>query len=85
MHLLRIHNTLTRNVLREHNGSEVKHTGDGFMASFASVSDAVKCAVAIQQTFDAYDEDAPDENMHVHIGLSAGEPVQKDGNLFTDE
>ena len=31
MHLLRIHNALTRNALRDHDGREVKHTGDGFM------------------------------------------------------
>ena len=82
MHLLRIHNALTRNALREHNGSEVKHTGDGFMASFVSVSDAVKCSIAIQQAFNAYNKEAPDEQMHVRIGLSAGEPVQEDGDLF---
>lgn len=82
MHLLRIHNALTRNALREYNGSEVKHTGDGFMASFAPISDAVKCAVAIQQAFAAYNEEEPEEKMHVRIGLSAGEPVQEDGDLF---
>ncbi len=82
MHLLRIHNALTRNALREHNGSEVKHTGDGFMVSFAPVTDAVKCAVAIQQAFAAYNEEEPEEEMHVRIGLSAGEPVHEDGDLF---
>ena len=37
MHLLHVHNALTRGALKEHNGREVKHTGDGMMASFATV------------------------------------------------
>ena len=40
LHLLRIHNTFTRNALREHAGREVKHLGDGIMASFASIVQA---------------------------------------------
>jgi len=82
MHLLRVHNALTRNALRLHHGREVKHTGDGFMVSFIASADAVKCAVAIQQAFAGYNEEEPDEKMHVRIGLSAGEPVQEDGDLF---
>ena len=49
MHLLHVHNALTRNALREHTGREVKHLGDGIMASFASVDLALKCAVAIKE------------------------------------
>lgn len=82
MHLLRIHNAFTRNAIREHNGLEVKHTGDGFMVSFVSAEDAVNCAISIQKAFSAYNEEEPDEKMHVRIGLSAGEPVQEDGDLF---
>jgi hypothetical protein len=43
LHLLHIHNALTRNALRDYRGREVKHTGDGVMASFASVSDVCHC------------------------------------------
>jgi class 3 adenylate cyclase len=82
MHLLRIHNAFTRNAIREHRGLEVKHTGDGFMISFVSAIDAVNCAISIQQAFSAYNEEEPDEKMLVRIGLSAGEPVQEDGDLF---
>ena len=38
MELLRVHNALTRDALHAHSGREVKHTGDGFMASFTSDS-----------------------------------------------
>ena len=82
MHLLRIHNRLTRSSLRENNGREVKHTGDGFMISFASVSYAVDCAIDIQNAFTSYNQGHSDESMHLRIGLSAGEPVEEDGDLF---
>ena len=59
LHLLHIHNALTRNSLNAHRGREVKHTGDGIMASFASVPDAVGCAVAIQQLFAAHNKEKP--------------------------
>jgi hypothetical protein len=54
LHLLHIHNALTRNSLKAHRGREVKHTGDGIMGSFVSVPDAVECAIAIQKAFAAY-------------------------------
>jgi class 3 adenylate cyclase len=82
MRLLRIHNALTRYALEAYNGREVKHTGDGFMLSFVSASDAVECAIAVQEAFAAYNGEHPAEAMHVRIGLSAGEPVQEDGDLF---
>jgi len=82
LHLLHIHNALIRNALREHRGNEVKHTGDGIMASFVNVEDAVKCAILIQKAFADHNQRKPDESLHIRIGLSAGEPVQEDGDLF---
>lgn len=82
LHLIHVHNALTRNALKKHNGSEVKHTGDGIMASFVSVSDAVNCAIAIQKAFDTYNQDNPDEPLYLRIGLSAGEPIEEGGDLF---
>jgi class 3 adenylate cyclase len=82
LHLLHIHNALIRNALREYRGNEVKHTGDGIMASFINVEDAVRCAVVIQKAFAAHNQRDPHESLHIRIGLSAGEPVQEDGDLF---
>jgi len=82
LHLVRVHNALTRNALRKNNGSEVKHTGDGIMASFASVTDAVKCTVAIQRSFDSHNQENPDESLFVRIGMSAGEPIEEGGDLY---
>ena len=82
LHLLHVHNALIRNTLREHHGNEVKHTGDGIMASFNNVEEAVRCAIAIQKSFAEHNQHDPEESLHVRIGLSAGEPVEEDGDLF---
>lgn len=82
LHLLHVHNALTRNALREYRGNEVKHTGDGIMASFSSVSDAVECAMAVQKALDAHNRANPDEALYLRIGLSAGEPIEEHGDLF---
>jgi class 3 adenylate cyclase len=82
LHLVRVHNALTRNALREFKGNEVKHTGDGIMASFDSVPNAVACTIAIQRAFDAYNQEHPDELLFVRIGVSAGEPIEESGDLY---
>ncbi|HXV47218.1 MAG TPA: nickel-binding protein [Candidatus Binatia bacterium] len=82
LHLLHVHNALARSALKVHQGREVKHTGDGIMASFASVADAVECAIAIQKAFAAYNQEHPDTPLYVRIGLSAGEPIEDHGDLF---
>lgn len=82
LHLLHIHNAMTRNALRELNGSEIKHTGDGFMVSFTSITDQVNCAIAIQKSFADHNEKSNEEELFVRIGLSAGEPIEEHGDLF---
>jgi class 3 adenylate cyclase len=51
------------------------------MISFASVTSAVDCAVALQQAFAAYNETAT-EPIAVRMGLNAGEQIEEDGDLF---
>jgi class 3 adenylate cyclase len=76
--LIRAHNGIVRGALLSHEGSEIKHTGDGIMASFASSSSALECAAAIQREVAT----RPDEQLAVHIGVNAGEPVAEDNDLF---
>ena len=82
LHLIHIHNALTRTALRDYSGREVKHLGDGVMATFSSASNAVECAIAIQKAFAAHNQHHPDAIMHLRLGLSAGEPVEEYGDLF---
>ena len=82
MELLHIHNSLTRTALREHTGREVKHLGDGIMASFASIDQSLECAIAIQRAFASYNAEHAGAPLHLRIGLSVGEPVEDDNDLF---
>ncbi|MCI0818127.1 MAG: hypothetical protein J4O14_07645 [Chloroflexi bacterium] len=79
--VLREHERITRDLLAANGGKEVKTMGDGFMASFTSVTKAVACAVALQKAFAERNESA-DEPLHVRVGLNAGEPIEEDGDLF---
>ena len=76
--VLREHERITRDLLKEHGGAEVKTMGDGFMASFASVTKAMDCAIALQRAFAAHEG----EPLQVRVGLNAGEPIEEDGDLF---
>jgi class 3 adenylate cyclase len=82
--VLREHERITRQVLSEHGGTEVKAMGDGFMASFLGVTDAVQCAIALQRQIEARNStitpDAP--RLSVRIGINAGEPIEEHGDLF---
>ncbi len=79
--VLREHERITRDLLKQHGGDEVKTMGDGFMASFGSVTKAMDCAIALQRAFAAHSESMP-EPLHVRVGLDAGEPIEEDGDLF---
>lgn len=86
--VLREHERVTREVLRAHRGSEVKTMGDGFMASFGSVTSAMECAVALQRRFSGGDATMEDggwkmeERVAIRVGLNAGEPIEEEGDLF---
>jgi class 3 adenylate cyclase len=79
--LLREHERITREVLKQHGGAEVKTMGDGFMASFGSVTKAMDCAIVLQRAFASHTESMP-EPLRVRVGLNAGEPIEEDGDLF---
>jgi len=78
--VLREHERITRDLLRQHGGAEVKTMGDGFMASFASVTAAMECAIALQRAISSVQ--LPDSSLQVRVGLNAGEPIEEDGDLF---
>jgi len=72
---------LIRRALVTSGGREIKHTGDGIMASFDDVSSALECALGIREGFRSRNETAA-APLAVRIGLAAGEPVERGGDLF---
>lgn len=82
MKVIRAHNDIVREVLSRHQGREIKHTGDGIMASFNGVVPAVEAALSMQQGFRRFSEAMPNLAFQVRAGLSAGEPIHEDGDIF---
>ena len=80
MEVIERHDEIVRNALADADGREVKHTGDGILACFNTVSQAMDCAVTIQQGFAAIDDHRP--GGRVTIGISAGEPVDRDQDIY---
>jgi class 3 adenylate cyclase len=79
--MVRQHDVVVRKALDAHSGREVKHMGDGIMASFSSVSSAVKASMAIQADLIERNRDT-DLPFDLRIGISAGEPVTEGEDLF---
>jgi class 3 adenylate cyclase len=75
--VLREHERIVREALKSHGGSEMKMTGDGFMASFTSAVRALESAIAMQRAFAAHNRSA-DEPIRVRVGMNAGEPIAED-------
>jgi class 3 adenylate cyclase len=80
--LLREHNETIRGALDSYHGKEIKHTGDGIMASFYSASRAIGCAIQIQKMFEARNAANPEDGVKIRIGLNAGEPIAEGKDLF---
>ena len=81
MAMVRAHDEVVRWSLARHQGSEVKHTGDGLMVAFRSVVDAIRSAVEVQQRI-AAEHQTDAIPVQVRIGMAAGEPVTEAGDLF---
>jgi len=79
--IVRAHNAIVARCLDARGGRLVKATGDGAMAEFPSVSQAVGCAVDVQLSLAAHSAERPDEAIQVRIGINAGEPLSEDDDL----
>ena len=80
--LVRLHNAIVGEALASHGGSQVKHTGDGIMASFLTASSAVECGITIQRAFARHNDANPTDQIMVRIGINAGEPLADGNDLF---
>ncbi len=76
--VLRAHERITRAALAAFGGEELKTMGDGFMASFGSVTQAVQCAIDLQREISGRSSEIGDR-IAVRIGLNAGEPIEESG------
>jgi TolB-like protein len=71
--------------IAEHRGRVVKNTGDGLLAEFSSVVDAVRCAVDVQRGMAARNDDLPEEKrIEFRIGINVGDVMLDHGDIFGD-
>ena len=82
MELVDLHDSVVRDALKDLGGREVKHLGDGIMASFVSAAAAVKCATRVQNKLAKHARANSDRPLQVRVGIAAGEPVERHNDLF---
>src|SRR5260370_23945069 len=71
--------------IAEHRGRIVKTTGDGVLVEFASVVDAVRCAVEVQQAMPARHTDvAADNRIEFRIGINLGDVIVEGDDIYGD-
>jgi TolB-like protein/class 3 adenylate cyclase len=69
----------------KHHGRVVKNTGDGMLVEFASVIDAVRCAVAMQQGMAERNTEISAENrIEFRVGIHQGDIIVEQGDIFGD-
>jgi len=72
-------------IIRQHRGRIVGTAGDGFLAEFASVVDAVQCAVVIQATLKAENASLPaNRRMQFRIGINLGDVMVDGEQIYGD-
>ena len=71
--------------IAEHRGRVVKNTGDGLLAEFTSVVDAVRCAVELQRDMADRNEDTSREKrIEFRIGVNLGDVIVEEHDIFGD-
>jgi len=71
--------------IRQHQGRIVKNTGDGVLAEFPSVVDAVRCAVEIQRgMIDREPEVREEQHIRFRIGVNLGDVIVEEHDIFGD-
>lgn len=80
--VVRVHNAIVRSALAANHGREVKHTGDGIMASFQMAAHAVRATMEIRDTLAQHNAQQNAVPVNVRIGLNAGDAVQEEDDFF---
>jgi adenylate cyclase len=71
--------------VKEHRGRIVKTTGDGLLIEFASVVDAVRCAVEVQRAMAEQNADVPpDRRIEFRMGINVGDIIKDGRDIYRD-
>jgi class 3 adenylate cyclase len=82
LEVLRSHNSIVRECIREHGGYEVKSQGDGFMIAYPSARRGLECAIDMQRNLSRVDDGGVDEPLRVRIGVHTGEAIREGDDFY---
>ncbi len=72
-------------LIQQHNGNVLDSPGDNLLAEFASVVDAVQCAVVVQKEIKSRNEELPENRrMQFRIGINLGDIIQEENRIYGD-
>lgn len=80
--VVRAHNSLVRQAIKDNKGKEIKHTGDGILVTFADTLNAARAAIFIQQEALTYTQENADAPVSLRVGLHFGEASLEDGEFY---
>jgi TolB-like protein/class 3 adenylate cyclase len=82
---LKSYREVLRTLIRQHSGLVLNSPGDNLLAEFASVVDAVQCAVAIQKEIKTHNDELPENRrMKFRIGINLGDVIEEKGQIYGD-
>src|SRR4030042_3848832 len=85
IHTLNVYKEVMAGLIQHHNGRVVDAIGDNLLAEFASVVDAVQCAVEIQKELKTRNADLPEnQRMEFRVGVNLGDVVEEKDKIFGD-
>ncbi|MFC1673488.1 adenylate/guanylate cyclase domain-containing protein [Pseudomonadota bacterium] len=80
--VVRAHNRVVRDALAKTSGKEIKHTGDGIMASFDNVTNSLLATQQMQMMIRLHNGQNPDVPLKVKVGINAGRVVMEEQDLY---
>jgi len=82
---LEIYKGIIADLIRQHRGRVVDSPGDNVLAEFASLVDAVQCAVAVQKELQARNSELPENRrMQFRIGINLGDVIEEEERIYGD-
>ena len=82
---LNAYREIIQTLIQQHRGRLIDFTGDNLLAEFASVVDAVQCAVAVQKELQARNTELPENRrMEFRIGINLGDVIEEGDRIYGD-
>jgi adenylate cyclase len=82
---LEAYKKIISDLVKQHRGRVVDSPGDNLLAEFASVVDAVQCAVSTQKELQARNTELPENRkMQFRIGVNLGDVIEEESRIYGD-